>query len=216
MKKITQGLLIISICILGSQSYAQVTALKAGFNLSNFAFSNDDGSDFVEYKSTPGFHIGTTFDIPLGDMFAIETGILLTTKGTQTKADFGGYSYKSTINILNAEIPLSFKTIFGVSDNLDIYASAGGYLGVGIIAVSRFKTTLNGQTETDSEEIEFDENGLQRLDYGLTFGAGIEVKGFIVGASYDLGLANIDGSGSGTIRNRVLKIGVGYRFGWDN
>ena len=80
MKKITQGLLIISICILSSQSYAQVTALKAGFNLSNFSFSDDDGSDFGDFKSTPGFHIGATFDIPLGDMFAIETGILLTTK----------------------------------------------------------------------------------------------------------------------------------------
>ena len=117
---------------------------------------------------------------------------------------------------MNAEVPLSFKTIFGVSDNLDVYVSAGGYLGVGIIGVSRNKTTFNGETETDSEEIEFDENGLQRLDYGLTFGAGIEVKGFIVGASYDLGLADIDGSDYWTIRNRVLKIGVGYRFGWDN
>ncbi|MBL4703661.1 MAG: outer membrane beta-barrel protein, partial [Flavobacteriales bacterium] len=128
-----------------------------------------------------------------------------TTKGTQVKDAVEGIR----INILNAELPVSFKTIFEVGDNFDVYASAGGYLGVGIIGVSRYNSN-------DYTEIEFTEDGLQRLDYGLTFGAGIEVKGFIVGASYDLGLANIDGSEYVIIKNRVLKCSLGYRFGWDN
>lgn len=219
MKNITQGLLILSVCVLSSQAYSQITALRAGFNLSTLSFSDEFDASFYDYKSTPGFHIGTTFDIPLGEMFAIETGVLLTTKGTQysTEFDFGFVSIQNSakLNILNAEIPVSFKTIFGINDNLDVYASAGGYLGVSIIGIERYETTVNGETEKDEEEVFFEEDGFQRLDYGLTFGAGVELKGFIIGASYDLGLANIVDSEE-PVRNRVLKIGIGYRFGWDN
>ena len=217
MKNITQGLLILSICVLSSQTYSQITALRAGFNLSNVSFSadGDEVFDVDERGATPGFHIGTTFDIPLGEIFAIETGVLLSTKGYQYKYGSGENTSKSTVNILNAEIPLSFKTILGINDDLNVYVSAGGYLGLGLVAISHYKTKFNGEVDKDGEFIDFEDDGFQRLDYGLTFGAGIELKGFIIGASYDLGLANIVDSEE-PVRNRVLKIGIGYRFGWDN
>ena len=152
-------------------------------------------------------------------MFAIETGILLTTKGNRISSDIdvGFFSLQTSnkLNILNAEIPVSFKTILGISDDFDVYVTAGGYVGASIVGIQRYESTINGETTKGEDEVIFEDNGFQRLDYGLTFGAGIELKGFIIGASYDLGLANIIDSDD-YARNRVLKIGLGYRFGWDN
>ena len=57
-------------------------------------------------------------------------------------------------------------------------------------------------------------DNLKRFDFGLAFGAGVEIKSFRLGISYELGLTNlsvtqIDGS---KISNRVLGISFGYKI----
>ena len=122
--------------------------------------------------------------------------------------------------------------MFPLSDDVKLYANAGGYIGVGIIGVERIKVVDLGGSDSDEEEITYDKNSeFKRLDYGLTFGFGAEFKGFILGASYDLGLANIANNNNGgeffgilndtsiknnVIKNNVIKITLGYRFGWAN
>jgi len=68
-----------------------------------------------------------------------------------------------------------------------------------------------GQVESDSEVIDFNDLEDDRFDAGLRFDAGIEVKGFIVGASYNFGLAPTIFEG----QNRIIKVSLGYRFGWN-
>jgi hypothetical protein len=55
----------------------------------------------------------------------------------------------------------------------------------------------------------------RRFDSGLTFGGGVEIKSFLIGISYDLGLYNISPySYNGfKMNNRVLKLSIGYRLG---
>ena len=52
------------------------------------------------------------------------------------------------------------------------------------------------------------------LDYGLGFGAGYELSsGLMFDARYNLGLNNINNTGSGgTVKNVGFNIGLGYRF----
>jgi hypothetical protein len=220
MKKITKGLLIISICILSSHAYSQTVAVKGGLNLSKLSPPIGPLNNGV-YNANPGFHLGATFDIPLSGMFAIETGVFITTKGARSRSselivNSTIITSKSSINIFNAELPVSFKAIFGINDDLNIFASAGGYLGLGIGGESRYKYDIDGEAGGGSDRIRFDENNYNRFDYGLTFGAGVEFKSLILGASYDLGLADFYDSQFMNLQNRVLKFSVGYRFGGNN
>ena len=219
MNKIIKGIAVIALSIISFSGQSQMIALKGGLNLSNINNSSVFGG--LETSVTPGFHLGTTFDIPLNEMFAIETGLFATTKGYQIKESFFGLEIKSTTNILNLEMPVSFKVMFPLGDNVKLYANAGGYIGVALVGVDQLTLEGFGESESDEEKIIFEEDeygyrDYKRLDYGLTFGFGTEIKGFILGASYDLGLANISADDLTTIQNRVIKITLGYRFGWDN
>ena len=214
MNKITKGIAVIALSLFSFSSQSQIVAIKGGLNLSSMNITSDFG--IGDPSMALGFHLGTTFDIPLTEMFAIETGLFATTKGARWETSFFGVEITQNINILNAEIPLSFKAMFPLGDDVKLYTNAGGYIGVGITGINRIKVEGFGQTENEEEEITFDDDGFERLDYGLTFGAGAEFKGFILGASYDLGLANISDDSDATIQNRVIKITLGYRFGWDN
>ncbi len=149
-------------------------------------------------------------------MFAIETGFLVTTKGSRYVAEFNGGTSTSITNLLYFDLPVSFKAKYKVNDNFNIYASLGEYLGEGLIGLSRNKTETSGKTERTTEIIEFSESLLDQLDYGLTFRAGVEIEELIVGISYDLDLINLNKLGSSGIQNRVLRFSLGYRFGWFN
>jgi hypothetical protein len=57
------------------------------------------------------------------------------------------------------------------------------------------------------------QNDLRRLDFGLTIGAGIQIKSLEIGISYDLGLSNMapdDYNYSTIIKSRVLAVSIGY------
>jgi len=53
------------------------------------------------------------------------------------------------------------------------------------------------------------------LDYGVNFGAGVNISGFLVSAQYGLGLANLSpgSTGDGEIKNTVIGISLAYLFG---
>lgn len=64
---------------------------------------------------------------------------------------------------------------------------------------------------------------MKRVNYGINFGAGIEINRFIIGAGYDLGLSNLGNSNvvSGGIINvnidnqihvDAFKLSIGYKF----
>ena len=56
-------------------------------------------------------------------------------------------------------------------------------------------------------------DSVKSVDFGLGIGAGYELSsGLMFDARYNLGLNNIDNSGSGTVKNVSFNIGLGYRF----
>lgn len=93
------------------------------------------------------------------------------------------------------------------------------YVGMGLFGMYKTEDTFDGETETDSETIDWGsvkgESDFKRLDYGLTMGAGVEINVIQIGLTYNLGLANISPySDKGYKRNnRVLALSLGYKFG---
>ena len=99
-----------------------------------------------------------------------------------------------------------------------MFGAVGPYVGFGLSGKVKTTHEFQGREETEEEDLNFgsdvDEDALKRLDMGLTFGSGVEIKSISFRISYDLGLSNlvVNQDDGATVKNRVLKFSVGYRF----
>ncbi len=228
MKNYTEILIFLLISLLSIKANAQTFGFKAGLNLSNMLDKDDDETYSDDYKMNPGFHIAGTVDIPIHHHFStvlsFESGLLFTTRGFRIEevqnfiVNEMGLSMKIKVNLYYIDIPLTVKASLPLSEGLKIFGAVGPYVGIGLSGKVIATVEYQGDEETDEEAVKWgsdeDSDDLKRLDYGLTFGGGVEINALMLGISYDLGLANIatyqeDGN---TTKNRVLKFSVGYRF----
>ena len=53
---------------------------------------------------------------------------------------------------------------------------------------------------------------LNHTDFGLQFGAGVNIKNFVIDVRYGLGLSNLSNDSSVSAKNRAIGITVGYAF----
>ena len=222
MKNLEKILIVVFIAILASESFAQTYGIKAGLNLSNLIMKAGGETWSDDFKMNPGFHVGPTAEFPISEVFSFETAFLLSTKGFRIseKETFQDetFEYKTKCNLLYLDVPLNAKASFRVSEKASIYGVLGPYLGIGLTGKTKNENSYNGEKHKEEEDIKWgsdEENDfLKRLDYGLTFGAGVDFKSIQFGMSYGLGLANISTytDDDVKIKNRVLGISVGYRF----
>ena len=228
MKNLIRLSIITLIFTMTSESFGQNFGIKAGLNLSNMFIK--DSEYFLPYdytssdnlKTNPGFHLGGSVEFPLFSMFSFETGFIVTTGGfvSSTEEAFGSATLvtKEKYTLIFLDLPLSAKVMFPVS-GFNIYGSVGGYAGMGLFGDIKTEATFGDLVETEKGTImwgsEASNDNFRRLDYGLSFEAGVKLASFQVGVSYNLGLANLSPEFDfGTINNnRVLGISVGYTFG---
>jgi outer membrane protein W len=204
---------------MATESYAQTFGVKGGLNLANWLVKDDVDTYSDDFKMALGLNLGVTAEFPINDMLSFETGLMFNTKGFAMKEsmDFFGETMeiksKTTLNYI--DIPLTVKATFAAGSS-NIFALAGPYVGIGLSGKTKATVTYGGESETDTEDMEFgsEDDQMKRLDYGLIIGAGVDFGTISVGASYGLGLGNLvnnpeDGS---KVNNRVISISVGYKF----
>jgi hypothetical protein len=195
------------------KSTCQIIGVKAGLNLSNMIFKTyGNGLDI-----RPGFHLGSTIEFPTNDFYSFEMGLILSTKGFKISDKVDQYEYQQKLNLLYFEIPLTAKVAGDIGFG-KIYGNLGPYIGWGISGKWKYKESQNGETTISSQNISWGSTSgfdLKRFDYGLTIGAGIEVKTILFNLSYGLGLANIASyaEGGNIVKNRLLQVSVGYKLG---
>ena len=221
MKNLLNFLVVYLLIATCPDLYSQTFGVKAGLNLSkvfakdNFGNYNDDAM----WKT--GFHAGATAEFKLNKLWSLETGLLLSTKGFKTMLEdtaFGDFvKSENTTSLYYIDIPFNFKAGLTVK-NSKFYASLGPYIGFGIYGKDKGEFTLQGQTESFDEPVEWgsdEENDkVRRLDFGFAMGIGLEFKSIQIGFSYHQGLANISAyrQDGATIRNCVLGLSIAYRF----
>jgi hypothetical protein len=195
--------------------------VKGGWNLSNFLLIGGEDISRGDFKPKTGFHFGLTGEYPVSEKVAFETGILISSKGTKSSntSTHNGVTYESnsTLNLLYLEIPLTAKTYFNVGQS-KIFGALGPYIGLGIGGKYKGKVVHSGETNSYKRDIYWGSGTdaeFRRLDFGLTAAAGVEIRSIQIGLSYNLGLANISTfTDNGVkIKNRVLGLSVGYKFG---
>lgn len=192
-----------------TNAFAQTSfGIKGGLNLTDVKTSEDEDDSASSIK--PGFHIGAILDQSINDAFSIETGLILDTKGVTYKDEFGNATY----NTYYLNIPINFKAGYNYG-NLKIFGTAGPYVATALSSKIKFtgeaKEIFGDETEV---EISNDETGsIKRIDFGIAFGAGVEINRFQFSAGYDLGLTDFTNSTESSAYNRAFKISAAYLFG---
>jgi hypothetical protein len=204
MRTFLKPAIVIILTLSFTSSLAQVKkGYVFGLNLSTMTLKTNG----VNAKaSTPaGIHFGGFIEVPLNKRFTLQPGLLFSAKGTDYKVDSIDYS----ISPIYIEVPVNVVYGFG-SDVFKVSLFAGPYFACG---VGGYKLGYG----TGIESINFGSGkncNLKPFDIGFNLGAGIYIKGFLISANYEIGLANVSPSASADneMKNKVIGISISSSF----
>ena len=192
MKKILMTVAFAALAIAGANAQTKF-GVRAGLNLADIAIKSEDAK--VESKIRPAFYVGGLAEFAFNDVVLMDAGLTYSNQGTKAKEGDGALRQHA----LN--LPVWFKYDFaGFRPKAGLYA---GYI-------------LSQQLKTGNEITTVDKDDYKHFDYGI--GLGVEYNlpnnGLFFEASYNWGLANLDKNGDAKnyTNNRVIQVGVGYKF----
>ena len=192
MKKILMTVVSAALAITGANAQVKF-GVRAGLNHTDQAVKEYD----IKQETVPriSFHVGALVEYAFNDVVLMDAGLTYSNQGYKTKIGDG----KVIDHTLN--LPVWFKYDFaGFRPKAGLYA---GYI------LSQ-QTKAEGKTETVDKDL------YNHFDYGI--GLGVEYNlpnnGLFFEASYNWGLANLrkNGDAENYINNRVIQVGVGYKF----
>lgn len=186
MKKISLVLLGISSFLAGGAQTKPVFGLKAGVNISNWHVV---GGNSNALDNLVGFHVGALGHFHLSDQIALQPEIQYSTQG----AENAGNGDKYTMGYIN--VPVMLQYMF----NNGFRIEAGPYFGLLVNA----KDKLNGVNVDSKDDYKSGDVG---LGFGLNY---LSYSGLGIGGRYNLGLANINETGS-KVNNRYAQFSVFY------
>jgi hypothetical protein len=227
MKKVFLTLTLTTAIALCTRAQVYV---QGGLNLANITKTNDGQTE--KNNILPSFNVGILGRLELDPMFNLESGVLLTGRGSKAETYFTNGNYtKSRFNPLYIEVPLNAVVKIPLQKNSNIFFNAGPYAAIGIAGKSKTETKTLGILTTSSSDIKFSNddpftsqqddagyNKLKRFDFGLNFGGGVQLGKIILKANYGLGLAKINSTESNNTANdknkyRTLSFSVGIPLG---
>ena len=192
MKKILMTVAFAALAIAGANAQTKF-GVRAGLNLADVAVKSEDVK--VESKIRPSFYVGGLAEFAFNDVVLMDAGLTYSNQGAKAKEGDGALRQHA----LN--LPVWFKYDFaGFRPKAGLYA---GYI-------------LSQQLKTGNEITTVDKDDYKHFDYGI--GLGVEYNlpnnGLFFEASYNWGLANLEKNGDSKnyANNRVIQVGVGYKF----
>jgi len=195
---------------------------RTGYNLSKLSekYENPPEEDFSKFK--PGFQIGAVGEYAVSNAFAIQSGVLFTTKGALYK----GSDWKTTKNINYIQIPVNalYKKDLG---GTILLLQAGLYRSFAISGKRKWDYSssniimLPPTPEKGESKITFGNCNCQGaemrpLDFGIGMGAGLQFRNFQFGIEYNLGIANLSTSPkewNHSLKNNGFAFTLAYLFG---
>ena len=222
MKKLL--LFIVATMFVGSisaqDSLKNIFGIRAGVNLSNFNFNDDEADTDIRTS----INAGVSYERILSKKLPlyIETGLMYSNKGYQyteiDEYDDETYDYKTSLSYF--EIPLKLNYKFNVSNAITLYPSAGLYysFGVGGNTKEIYEEQEDGEIyqEIYKSKVFGDDGYLNRSYFGYRVSVSIAYNKFVLSAGYEGSILNIakkfDDSVSPKIRNSNIFVSLGYNF----
>lgn len=158
--------------------------VKAGLNLSNF-YSDEVNDNNLK----AGLNAGVYAKLPVARGFSIQPELLYSNKGSKRSYDnalFGEGEYRTNLHYI--EVPV--LGVINLAQNFNIHA--GPYVSY-LAGVNITDLESDGSVE---EIAELNPENLNRFDYGVAAGFGIDLGPTTIGARYTLGMREVGKSGS--------------------
>jgi len=167
--------------------------VRAGLNLADVALKSGDVKQ--ESKIRPAFYVGGLAEFAFNDVVLMDAGLTYSNQGAKTKEE------DSALRQHALNLPIWFKYDF-----TGFRPKAGFYVGY----IVERKAEWGGRT------VIRDRGAYNYFDYGIGLGAEYNLpnNGLFFEASYNSGLANLkkNGDAKNYENNRVIQVGVGYKF----
>ena len=228
MKKLFLGLVLTTVVALSTKAQVYV---QGGLNLANITKTKDGQTE--KNNILPSFNVGVLGRLPISSMFSLESGLLLTGRGSKAETYFnGGNDYvKTKFNPLYIEMPLNAVVKIPLEKESNVFFNAGPYVAMGIGGKSRQESKFGPLMSSSTETIKFSNDDpftsqqedagydrLKRFDVGLNFGGGVQFGHVILKANYGLGLTKINSTESNNNADdknkyRTLSFSVGIPLG---
>ena len=160
-----------------STAMTQQRFVQAGLNLSNFW-----GDAVLDSKMKPGILLGIMWEDYLlkSEKFSFQGGLLFVQQGYKASND-------AKMNLNYLQMPYNLRYNLDMNNDTKLFFQAGFYYGIALSA--KTKTKIDGKWESEKVKLKFFEDGWQRVDAGLGFGAGLKIMDkFQIGLSYNFGL----------------------------
>ena len=207
---------------------------KAGFLMSNVSV---DSSSFIEEAGKlstsklntafrPGFHFGAFIEYGFNEKIWVEAGVdyafqganLKSIEGTVINVSDGSLIASDKANIKNGWLKTQqFNIPLWVKYDISGFRPKVG-VNLGFLSKVKANSEIEGGPTVENKSLTPD----KKFDFGLGFGAEYNLPmGLFFDATFNLGLTklsnkekNDDGTYSegGKFKNRVIQIGVGYKF----
>ena len=192
MRKILMTVAFAALTVIGANAQVKFGA-RAGLNLANIAAKHNDVK--VKTNIRPSFYVGGLAEFAFNDVVLMEAGLTYSNQGYNAK-EGGDKDMQYSLNL-----PIWFKYDFA-----GFRPKAGFYVGY----IVERKAEWGGRT------VIRDRGAYNYFDYGIGLAAEYNLpnNGLFFEASYNWGLANLDKNGDAKnyTNNRVIQIGVGYKF----
>jgi len=187
--------------------------VTAGANSSNFSEGGEYDYGGQDNASRIGVQLGARAFLPINDNFSVESGLGFASKGSTT--DFGSesdggevFSLEERTRLSYLEVPILARYQF---NNTGFSTFAG--LQPSLLLSAKQEVEGTGQPSVSMDV----KDSFKNFDTAAVLGVGYQFNnGLQLNASYDFGLVNIVDSntqGLGELRNRSLKLSLGYIFG---
>jgi len=209
----TLGLCLVLVLSINLNAQTTSFGARIGINSATINFSDDESVFEIEPDSRIGLNIAAILNVGITEEFSIQPELNFLQKGYKVETDFLGDEIENKITLNYLEVPILAKYAFG-SETIQGFVLGGPAVGYAISG--KFKTEENG--ESNEEDVDFEEDGIKRLDFGFDLGGGLgivtESATIFVDIRYLFGIANIgdEDFNDGSIRNRGLNIAVGALF----
>ena len=230
MKKIASILMVLSL-LAAVPAQAQLKfGVKAGANIASMSgHSSDDLLNSV--KNAASYQAGVLMQVGFGK-FAIQPELIYSVKGASLSNNgsnsvlnaYGALTGNTVPNSLELqssylELPINLQYGFSLGSLARVYVQAGPYASY--LVADKLKSDDNGFYDAYKQTLEeLGGDPLNKLDYGVGVGAGVEVLFLQLAVKYDFGLAEmkeVTAAGADVnlfsgLKNRNLSISLGFLF----
>ena len=189
----------VSLCAATASAQGLATGVKGGVNISSVKFDSPGGDLTLDWRI--GAVVGGFVRFPMLSWLELQPEVLYSVKGGK-REEFG---VSSSVLLDYLEVPVLARMPLGGASKY--FAVAGPYVGFRMRA--RTRTEFSGSTE----EIDINDS-VERMDFGLAVGGGVEFGSIVLDGRYSFSLSDIDADASDEVsgKNRVISVTVGFRF----